>query len=241
MNARPDASAAEGPADLDGAFQEALGIVNDAFPLTPLAVDPELAEPKSFLKILKARHMNWRAERFRKIFGMRFDVKIPSLTQMNLIMYPDAAHDMPVFLFFCLLTGRKIVCHVNLNCMRAGDEYRDRWTGPLLEARSRRGPFDTRDRQAEWLHKWRTPAGIYGMYPRERLGDILGCGLDYLRIYLEHAKQCAPVTDPAALREMAERQAQFVDDIRTQDRAQGMIAGMIGAEKARRIFYEVTT
>jgi hypothetical protein len=36
-------------------------------------------------------------------------------------------------------------------------------------------------------------------------------------------------------------QAQFVSDIRTQDKAQGMMAKMIGAEKARRIFWEITT
>ena len=45
----------------------------------------------------------------------------------------------------------------------------------------------------------------------------------------------------ANLLTISEAQAQFVSDIRTQDKAQGMMARMIGAEKARRIFYEVTT
>ena len=35
--------------------------------------------------------------------------------------------------------------------------------------------------------------------------------------------------------------APLVDDIRTQDKAQGMMAKLIGKETAKRIFYEVTT
>ena len=89
--------------------------------------------------------------------------------------------------------------------------------------------------------KWRTPAGIYGMFPKERFADFIGCGLDYLDTYLDLARQAAPVTDPAHLQAIAATQARFVSDIRTQDKAQGMMARMIGAEKARRIFYEITT
>ena len=89
--------------------------------------------------------------------------------------------------------------------------------------------------------RWRTPAGIYGMFPRERFGDFIGCGAACLDRYLELAAAEAPVTDPARLAEIGAAHAQFVSDIRTQDKAQGMIAKMIGAEKARRIFWEVTT
>jgi hypothetical protein len=47
--------------------------------------------------------------------------------------------------------------------------------------------------------------------------------------------------DPAGLARIEKFQSQFVEDIRTQDKAQGMMAKMIGKDIARRIFYEVTT
>ncbi len=227
--------------DLDAVFQELLARVQGHFPLTPVALDPELAEPKSFLRILRARHMNWTAERFRKVFGMRFSVKIPSLDQINFILYPQPAYDTPVFLFFCLLTGRKVIGHVNVNCTLADERYRATWIAPLVAAQRRHGSFECDDRYPEWMLKWRTPAGIYGMFPKNRFGDFLRCGMDYLDIYLDLAPSAEPVTDPARLREIATNQAQFVSDLRTQDKAQGMIARMIGADKARRIFYEITT
>jgi hypothetical protein len=229
------------PGDLDSVFQAVLDRVQRHFPLDPVALDPELAEPRSFLKILKARHMNWRAERFRKVFGMRFNVKIPALDQLNFIMYPQPEYDTPIFLCFCLLTGRKLICHVNVNCMSDDAAYRDKWIAPLLAAQSRYPAFDCDDRYPDWMLKWRTPAGIYGMFPKGRAGDFIGCALDYLDIYLELARGNVPATDPARLLEIETAQAQFVSDIRTQDKAQGMIARMIGAEKARRIFYEITT
>lgn len=227
--------------DLEQRFQAMLAMINAKTPLEPVAIDPELAEPRSFLKILKARHMNWEAPRYRKVFAMRFSVKIPSLDQMNLIMYPEPDNDAPIFLFFCLLTGRKLIAHVNVNCPFRDEAYMQKWVAPLLEAQQRYASFACDDRYPEWMLKWRTPAGIYGMLPKDRFDDFMNCGLDYLRIYLDLVAQSEPVTDPVRRRQISEAHAQFVSDIRTQDKAQGMMARMIGAEKARRIFHEVTT
>lgn len=227
--------------DLESVFQDLVRRIGERFPLTPVALDPDLAEPRSFLKILKARHYNWQSPGLRKVFGMRFDVKIPALEQMNLIIYPDACHDTPIFLMFCLLTGRKLICHVNVNCTHDDPEYAARWVQPLAELQRRFGSFACHDRYPEWMLKWRTPAGIYGLFPRDRLADFIGCGTAYLHHYLGLAATAPVVTDPAHLAQIQAAQAQFVSDIRTQDKAQGMMAKMIGADKARRIFYEVTT
>jgi len=227
--------------DLERHFQAMIAMVDASLPLSPVQLDPELAEPRSFLKILKARHMNWQAPRCRKVFGMRFSVKIPALDQMNFIMYPEPAHDAPIFLFFCLLTGRKLIAHVNVNCMVRDEACMQKWVAPLVEARRAYASFDCDDRYPEWMLKWRTPAGIYGMLPKERFADFMNCGRDYLRIYLDLLSRSEPVQDPERLAQISQAQAQFVSDIRTQDKAQGMMAKMIGAEKARRIFYEVTT
>ena len=227
--------------DLERHFQAMIAMVDARLPLLPVPLEPELAEPRSFLKILKARHMNWRAPRCRKVFGMRFSVKIPALDQMNFIMYPEPGYDAPIFLFFCLLTGRKLIAHVNVNCMFHDDAYAQKWVAPLLAARQAYASFDCDDRYPEWMLKWRTPAGIYGMLPKQRFADFMNCGRDYLRIYLDLLACSEAVQDPARLAQISKAQAQFVSDIRTQDKAQGMMAKMIGTEKARRIFHEVTT
>lgn len=222
-------------------FQQLIRRIQGRFPLTPVPLDPELAEPRSFLRILKARHYNWQAPGFRKIFGMRFDVKIPSLEQMNLILYPETHYATPIFLMFCLLTGRKVICHVNLNGVADDPEPVRRWIQPLVEVQARFGSFECADRYPEWMLRWRTPAGIYGMFPRDRFADFIACGTAYLDHYLEQAALAPVVTDPAQLAAIQSVHARFVGDIRTQDKAQGMMAKMIGAQTARRIFYEVTT
>jgi hypothetical protein len=118
--------------DIEQRFQALISRLDERLSLTPIALDPQLAEPRSFLKILRARHMNWRAERFRKIFGMRFSVKIPSLDQVNFIRYPEPEYDTPIFLLFCLLTGRKLIAHVNVNCAFRDETYFGKWVAPLL-------------------------------------------------------------------------------------------------------------
>ena len=234
----PDASS---PYDLKASFQSLIARVNHTLPLTTMSVPLELAESKSFLKILKARHLNWQAEGFRKVFGMRFDLKLPPLDRMNFIMYPEAGYDTPIFLFFCLLTGRKAICHVNVNCASDSPAYHAKWVAPLLAAQAKYGSFECADLYPEWMQKWRTPAGIYGMFPKERFDSFMRCGLEYLDIYLALARDAQPVSDPGERARISAFQAQFVSDIRTQDKAQGIMAKMIGKETARRIFYEVTT
>ena len=214
---------------------------SERWPLQPVALDPDLAEPGSLLKILRARHFNWTAPKFRKVFGMRFDVKLPPLEQMNLICYPEADYDLPIFIFFCLETRRKLITHLNLNCPYDDAGYRDRYLSPLVARLSRYRRFACADRYPAWMRKYRNEATIFGMFPKDRAPDVTACMFDYLDEYLERVRDADPVTDPARLKRIGEFQRQFVEDIRTQDKARGMIGKMIGAEKARRIFYEITT
>jgi hypothetical protein len=227
--------------DLEYRFSDLLALVDRRVGLTPVPLGPELAEPRSFLKLLRARHQNWTAPGFRKVFGMRFSVKLPPLDQMNFIMYPDAASDTPIFLMFCLLTRNKVIVHVNVNCPFDDAAYRERWVAPLVAIQARYPSFACDDRYPDWMQKWRTPAGIYGMLPKERFDDFMHCGRDYLDAYLDLATASAPTVEPARQARIRAAHEQFISDIRTQDKAQGMMAKMIGRETARRIFWEVTT
>lgn len=226
---------------VDTLFADVINNVNAAVPLKPLAIDPELEKPKSLLKILDATHYNWEADKFRKIFGMTFKVKLPPLDQLNSIFYPQPEYATPIFLFFALVTKRKLIAHLNVYCPFSDDAYLARHVEPLTGILGKYDSFECDDRYPEWMQKYRQPCSIYGMFSRDRFDDVHRCALEYLGHYLQQAAAAEKVTDPSALRRIESFHAQFVADIRTQDKAQGMIAKMIGKEKARRIFYEVTT
>jgi len=226
---------------MDELFDSVFTRVGRHFPLTPVELDDEIAKPKSMLKLLDATHYNWHAQRFRKLFGMRFKVKLPPLDQLNTILYPETVYDTPIFLFFALVTKRKLIAHLNVYCPFDDDDYQARHVAPLVELLNKYPPFECADRYPEWMKKYRQPCSIYGMFPRERLDDLRNCAHDFLEHYLQRAEEAEKVSDPNRLQRIAEFHAQFISDIRTQDKAQGMIAKMIGKEKARRIFYEITT
>jgi len=222
-------------------FEEIINRTRKAIPLTDVALDPELAEPKSFLKVLKAKHYNWTADPFSKVFGMRFSVKMPPLEQLNSIFYPTPDLDIPIFIFFCLVTKRKVIAHLNVNCPFTDEEYQKIHVDPLVAILNQYESFETKDRYPEWMKKYRNACTIYGLYPKDRIDDLTDCMFRYLDYYLEQAVAASRVEDPGRREQIARFHDQFRDDIRTQDKAQGMIARMIGAEKAKRIFYEITT
>jgi hypothetical protein len=226
---------------MDELFRSIFDRVNATFSLREVELNPELARPKSFLKILNADHHNWEADRFRKLFGMRFRVKLPPLDQLNCIFYPEPVYDTPIFLFFALVTKRKLIAHLNMYCPFDDEEYLAKHIDPLLAALKKYPPFECDDRYPEWMKKYRQPCSIYGMLPRERLDDLTACAHDFLDCYLEQAATAEPVSDPARLERIRQFHDGFVDDIRTQDKAQGMMSKMIGKKTAHRIFYEITT
>jgi hypothetical protein len=222
-------------------FDSVIDTVGRTFPLEVIELDPEIARPGSFLKILDATHYNWRADRFRKIFGMRFRVKLPPLDQLNTIFYPEAVYETPILLFFALITKRKMIAHLNVYCPFNDPAYLQRHVDPLVTLLEGFPSFECEDRYPDWMQKYRQPCSIYGMFPRDRLTDFGECAHAYLDHYLKMAAAATPETDPERLAKIAGFHEEFVEDIRTQDKAQSMIAKIIGKKKARRIFYEITT
>ena len=71
--------------DQDTLFNCVINNIQSASKLNKQHIEPELERPKSFLKILDAEHFNWSNDDFRKVFGMRFKVKIPPIDQLNII------------------------------------------------------------------------------------------------------------------------------------------------------------
>jgi hypothetical protein len=225
----------------DDRFQQIVSVINETESLQQDFIPPELAKPSSFLKLLNASHHNWQSERFRKVFGMRFSVKLPPIEQLNVIIYPRTNYDLPVFIFFCMLTKRKVIAHLNVNCPFHDDHYNQEWVMPLAKILDNYPSFESRDRYPEWMHKYRNDCSIYGLFPIDRLDDISNCCFAYLDHYLSKVSSAKPTTDSSRLAVIRQFHDQWISDIRTQDKAQGMMAKMIGANTAKRIFHEVTT
>lgn len=72
----------------DERIQKIIALVAGTERLQEVAVPPEPAQPTSFLKLLKVNHYNWESPHFRKLFGMRFSVKLPPIEQVNVIFLP---------------------------------------------------------------------------------------------------------------------------------------------------------
>ena len=209
--------------------------------ITAVDIPTELAEPSSFLKVLKARHYNWESGHFRKLFAMRFDVKIPSIQQLNAIFYPRVNYDTPVFIYFCLISKRKTIVHLNINCPFDDPEYQEKWQKPFAEILSDYDSFETKDRYSEWMQRYRNDSTIYGLFPKDRSDDLNECCFRFLDLYMTKVAEAKPETNPARLQKIQAFHDQWIDDIRTQDKAQSMMAKIIGKKTAKRIFYEVTT
>ena len=94
-----------------------------------------------------------------------------------------------------------------------------------------------KDRYPEWMKKYRHDPTIYGMFEKDRLDDLTQCAFDYLDIYLPLLwSSSEPITDADKLAHIRGFHDQFKDDIRTQDKAQGMMAKFIGQTKGTQNF-----
>ena len=140
-----------------------------------------------------------------------------------------------------MVTNRKVIAHLNASCPFDEVSYKQRWVDPLMDMLNGFAPFYSNDRYPEWMKKYRNESTIYGLFPLERPDDLSDCCFAYLDHYLDQLKEEKLETDLNRLKQIGALHDQWVEDIRTQDKAQGMIVKMIRAKTARRIFYEVTT
>lgn len=209
--------------------------------LAPVAMDPQLEQADSPLKILKVRCRSWESDKLRKIGTLRFFVKLPPLDALNMIFYPREHVDAPIFILFFLETRRKLICHINVNTPSREPDYLHHWVDPMAELRKGYPSFDAKDRYPEWMKKYRHDCTVYGLFSREKTADLSNFMFDCLDTYAEKLARAPFVEDPGRLEELRRFHTQWIDDIRTQDKAQGMISKFIGKAKARRIFHEVST
>lgn len=215
--------------------------IREYVPLVPISVDTDISDNRAFLKLVNVTCKNWSADKIPKVGALQFSVKLPALDALNIIVYPKENSEAPIFLFFFLLTGRKVICHFNVNTPFVDDEYLNKWVRPLDDILAQYPAFDCHDRYPDWMKQYRHSCTIYGLFGKDRLEDLTRCSFAYLDAYLSELADAQPVKESERLQQIAEFHQKFKDDIRTRDKAQGMTAKFIGKEKAKRIFYEVVT
>jgi hypothetical protein len=124
----------------DERIQKIIELVAYTEHLQEVVVPPELAQPSWFLKLLKANHYNWESPHFRKLFGMRFSVKLPPIEQLN---------------------G---------NCPFTDDAYHAKWIAPLTQILRGFPSFESRGRNPEWMIKYRNESTIIWSFPHGQTG-----------------------------------------------------------------------
>ncbi len=209
--------------------------------LEPIAIDPDLAAPKTNGRGMKLRSYNWQADRFSKISVMDTSVEVPPMHQLNSIFYPRPDYDFPIFLFLTVVTKSSVIAIFNVNCPFNVAAYRATYVDPLTLILESCPPFSGKDRYPDWFEKYRTPATIFGVFPKDQLKPLTGCGLAFLETYLLRAMVATKVEAPDRLVQIASFHQQFKEDIRNKDRGRGVLAKLTDEETARRIFYEVAT
>jgi len=222
-------------------LEQVISRVKAHMPLEEIPVDEAISSNDAFLKLVNVSCYRWQAEKIPKIGALRFGAKVPSLDALNMILYPDVTSDAPIFLFFFLVTSRKVICHFNVNTPFNEPEYLAKWVEPLEKVLSNYNEFECRDRYPEWMKKYRRDCTIYGLFNQDRLDELSSCAFEYLDTYLNVLDDAPTITEPERLETIKQFHENFIHDIRTQDKAQGMTSKFIGKEKARRIFYEVAT
>lgn len=215
--------------------------LRDHVELETIAIDPDLAAPKTNNRGMRIRCYNWQAEQFSKITLMDTSVEIPPMHQLNAILYPHQYYDCPIFLFLRVVTKSNIIAIFNANCPFNGAEYTATYIDPLASILERSPPFAGRDRYPNWFEKYRTPATIFGVFGKDQLELLTECGLSFLETYLQRVARAKRVEDPDRLLQIAKFHEQFKEDIRNKDRGRGVLEKLTDEETARRIFYEVAT
>lgn len=204
-------------------------------------VDPDISSTSGFLKLASVQSHRWAGAGLAQVGALRMTVRTPTMDALTVVMYPELDDDAPIFLMFFLVTGSKVISHFNLNTPFGDDpDFAGLWLEPQRRLVESYPPFDGKNKVPDWIAPRMHPWTVYGLFKQDRADELTRCAFEALEEYLTTLGSDRE-RSPERLRQVAEFHADFKDDIRTKDKAQGISSKFIGKDKARRIFYEVVT
>ncbi len=223
---------------MDILYTQVLAAIEAKLHLEPVAIPPELAKTTFPLKALDLRMYNWKADSIRKMYCMRFKVRIPSLNVLGMAIYPQTDLDVPIFQFDLSLTKKIVVSYVNFIALFHNEAYMHKYIEPLQPVYEKYKHLPP-EHMREWMLARKNPYTIYSKPDPGRLDELKKCVMDYLEVYLDILSSAQRTDDSEYQHQIEQAHAAFREDLVGKDRSQKMLGKIIGKKKASRIFNEL--
>ena len=207
--------------------------------LTPVTLQEELARVKLPLGLMDMHCYNFKGEKVRKIYFMRFKA-VPSLDVFGAAIYPEPVFDLPVFVCDLSCTKKKVFTYINFVVLFNDPSYLKKYIEPMkpvFEKYRQFPPHKARD----WMKPYLAPYSIYSMPEKNSLNELRNCAIKYLNLYLNFLSQAEETKDPSYRNAIEQAQKKYIHDLTTYDASRKMLGRIIGMERSERIFHEVVS
>jgi hypothetical protein len=213
--------------------------IESRLPLEPMASPHKLGKTGWPLRLFSLRCWNMRAAKIRKIYVMRMSMRFPAFEYFGLGIYPDHAHDLPIFFLDLSCTSSKAIAYINPIAPLPDEAYANKYIdpfGPIFRAhRFPAAPV------RPWMQPFVSPCTVYTMPDTAMLDELKQCGLAYVERYLDLLGKAEKITDAAYETKIAGARDNYIAQSLANDVTQKMLARLIGKKRAGRIFREMLT
>ena len=224
---------------MEAYYKEIVHALESRLALEPMASPKELSEIRWPLGFFSLRCWNMRAEKIRKIYFMRMSLKFPAFEYLGLGMYPDQAHDLPIFYLDLSRTSTKAIAYINPIAPVPDEACAKKYLAPF-------GPIFCRHHFPAapirpWMQPFVSPCTVYTMPDAAMLGELKQCGLAYVECYLCLLGKAEKIIDADYETKIAGARNNYIAQSLANDVTQKMLARLIGKKRAGRIFREMLT
>ena len=207
--------------------------------LEPMASPQELSEICWPLDFFSLRCWNMRAEKIRKIYFMRMSMKFPDFEYFGLGIFPDQAHDLPLFHLDLSRIRSKAIAYISPIAHDSEDGYVKKYIDPFSSIF--RMHYFPAAPVRPWMQPFVLPCTLYTMPDAAMLDELKQFGLAYMQLYLDLLSKAEKITDAAYETKIAGARNHYFAESLANDVTQKMLGRFIGKKRAGRIFREMLT
>ena len=223
---------------MDELFTLALAAIEKNFSLQPLPLPEGLDEIKYPFKIVHIQCYNWKAEKIRKIYGMRVKIRLLALDILVLSIYPEVTFDAPIFYIDVACSRKTVFAYINCIALFAEETYYRKYLDPLKPVHEKYVHF-TPHTMSDWLQKYRNPCTVYTRPDKSFMGTIKDCSLDYLHAYLGIIAKAEKIKDEQYQIRIEQAHTSYIQDLIAKDASRKILGRIIGMRRANQIFQRV--
>jgi hypothetical protein len=222
---------------MDELLHRILKEIEKKISLEPITLPEDLKRVKLPLGLMDMHCFNYKAERVRKMYFMRFKA-VRSLDVLGMAIYPKPVFDLPIFVSDLSGSKKKVFTYINFVPLFKEPSYITRYIEPMkliFDKYNHFPPHKVRD----WMKPYLSPYAIYSIPERTHLEELQSCVVDYLTLYLDLFSQVDEIKDVSYQDEVKRAQEKYISDLTTYDASRKMLGRIIGMGRANRIFQEV--